>query len=209
LATAVALYYEDKGHYPPAYLADEQGRPMHSWRVLILPYLEARDVYEQYNFSEPWDGPHNRRLAARMPPVFAFSGAQRPGNTTTNYLAIVGPGTVWPGTSGATADSVGDALGTTILIVENQAAGVHWMEPRDLALSDLDFRLGSPLGISSQYVDPAVAMLDTSLYRLKPGIGADVLRALLTANGGEPLTRDDSGDWQWLADGRQRELAAP
>jgi hypothetical protein len=57
------------------------------------------------------------------------------------------------------------------------------MEPRDLTLADLDLQLGSPRGISSQYVDPAVAMLDTSLYRLKPGIRPETLRALLTAKG--------------------------
>ena len=62
---------------------------------------------------------------------------------------------------------------------------------------------------SSQYVDPAVAMLDTSLYRLKPGIQPEALRALLTAKGGESVSHDESGQWQWLPDGREREWAEP
>ncbi len=206
---AIACYHDDKGHYPPAYLADEQGRPMHSWRVLILPYMELSDLYQQYDFSEPWDGPHNRTLAAQMPRVFAFSPLERPGNTTTNYLAVVGPETAWPGAMGATTDSIGDGLATTILIVENLGADVHWMEPRDLRLADMELQVNSPRGVSSPYVDSAVAMLDTSLYRLKAGTRPDTLRALLTAKGGEALSYDDSDDWQWLPDGRKRELAEP
>ena len=62
---------------------------------------------------------------------------------------------------------------------------------------------------SSHYVDPAVAMLDTSLYRLKPGIQPETLRALLTAKGGESVSYDESGQWQWLPDGRERDLAEP
>ncbi len=63
--TLALLNYEAKFHsFPPAYVADKNGRPMHSWRVLILPFLEYDDLYKQYNFNEPWDGPNNRKLLA-------------------------------------------------------------------------------------------------------------------------------------------------
>ena len=75
------------------------GRPWHSWRILILPYIEAEGLFEEYGFSEPWDGPNNRQLAGRMPRLYAFHGDERPGNTTTNYLAVIGPETAWPGAS--------------------------------------------------------------------------------------------------------------
>ena len=35
---------------------------MHSWRVLLLPYLDRSDLYKAYDFTEPWDGPNNRKL---------------------------------------------------------------------------------------------------------------------------------------------------
>ena len=57
-------------HVPPAYFADESGKPLHSWRVLILPFLDEGALYKQYDFSEPWDGPNNSRLLARMPRVW-------------------------------------------------------------------------------------------------------------------------------------------
>ena len=60
---AVANYHETYGCFPPAYVADRDGKPMHSWRVLILPFLEQRELYNAYNFAEPWDGPNNRKLA--------------------------------------------------------------------------------------------------------------------------------------------------
>ena len=70
ISLAMLNYENANGHFPPAYVADEKGRPMHSWRVLILPYLEEGELYKQYNMNEPWDSPHNRTLAAKMPKVY-------------------------------------------------------------------------------------------------------------------------------------------
>jgi len=65
-------YHDDFGCLPPAFIPDEQGNPKHGWRVLILPYLEKtgfygteglKRLYQSYDFSEAWDGPHNRKLA--------------------------------------------------------------------------------------------------------------------------------------------------
>ena len=54
---AVAHYRESKGKGPPAYIVGPDGRPWHSWRVLILPYIAKEELYNEYNFSEPWNGP--------------------------------------------------------------------------------------------------------------------------------------------------------
>lgn len=206
---AVANYHEAHGHYPPAYILGPDGRPWHSWRVLILPYLEHGELFKEYDFAEPWDGPKNRRLAERMPKLYAFHGDERPGNTTANYLAVVGPETVWPGPSTVSSDAVTDGLGVTILIVENQGAGVHWMEPRDLSLADMNFAVNSPGGVNSKYSDPAVAMLDGSLHRLGRYLSPETLRALLTIRGGESVRSDGAGGWEWLPDGRQRPVRQP
>jgi hypothetical protein len=53
-------YEAANGKLPPAYVADANGRPMHSWRVLILPYLEGYNaLYKKYNLNEPWNGPNS------------------------------------------------------------------------------------------------------------------------------------------------------
>jgi Protein of unknown function (DUF1559) len=112
---AVAGYVDQHKRYPPAYLADKHGRPMHSWRLLILPYIEQNDLYKKYNFDEPWDGPANRKLASLMPRIYALHGEERAENTTTNYLAVVGPETIWQGSTGVPFDGVKDGSSNTIL----------------------------------------------------------------------------------------------
>jgi hypothetical protein len=206
---AVANYVHEHKQYPPAYLADKHGKPMHSWRVLILPYMEQNDLYREYKFNEPWDGPNNRKLASRMPRTYALHGEERPGNTTTNYLAVVGPETVWRASTGVAADAVKDGMSTTILIVENKGADVHWMEPRDLSFAQMDFTLNSAQGISTRYVDPAVAMADGSVVRLTKTMEPATLRAMLTINGGEEVVWRPESGWHLLPDGRQRRAAPP
>lgn len=203
---AVANYHDANGRYPPPYVTGPDGRPWHSWRVLVLPYIEQSDLYNAYRFGEPWDGPNNRKLARRMPRLYALHGSDRPENTTANYLAVVGDETVWHGSKPVTSADVRDGLGETILLVENRGAGVCWMEPRDLSLADMELKLNSPAGVSSPYDDPAVVMLDGSLHRLRPGLKPMALRALLTVHGREALESDGSGDWELLPDGRQRAL---
>src|SRR5688572_4292944 len=112
---------------------------MHSWRVLLLPYLEQSDLFKQYDFKEPWDGPNNRKLADKMPKVYALHAKPSLGNVTTNFLAVVGPNTAWPPGRRIGYKDVVDGTGQTILIVENDGAGVHWMEPRDLRLAEMSF----------------------------------------------------------------------
>ena len=67
--------------------------------MLILPYLGLKEVYDRYDFKEPWDGPHNRAMVSARPEVFACrSDMLSPSSPTmTNYVAIVGTTTAWPG----------------------------------------------------------------------------------------------------------------
>jgi hypothetical protein len=200
---AVANYENANGHLPPACVLGPDGRPWHSWRVLILPYLEHDDVFKQYRFDEPWDGPNNRMLADRMPKIFRFSG-DPPNGPVTNYLAVVGPETAWPGESKRTLAEITDGPSRTALIVENRGANVHWMEPRDLPFDGFDVVLNRPNGLSSPYDAPANVTVDGTITRLHKTITPETIRALLTARGGEPLT-DANGQWDVIPDGRIRE----
>lgn len=175
--------------------------------MLVLPYIENDPLFKEYRFDEPWDGPNNRRLAGRMPSLYRFHHDTDPGITTTNYLAVVGPETLWPGRTKVRSGAVTDKPGSTILVVENLGLGVHWMEPRDLQLADMDLRVNSPAGVSSPYTRPGVAMIDGSIHTLRPELRPEVLRALLTINGNEPLADDGAGGWDVIADGRDRPLA--
>jgi hypothetical protein len=142
LGLGLINFRDTYGCFPPAQITDDKGRPMHSWRVLVLPFMEGMSTYERYDFSEPWDGPNNSRLADRVvgPEGFILQGGgrifqcphgAREGSTWTSYVAVVGPGTVWPG-SEPFADNSSEA--EKILLLEVAHSGIHWMEPRDLTL---------------------------------------------------------------------------
>lgn len=199
---AVANYESAHGHLPPAYQLGPDGRPWHSWRVLVLPYIEGDALFKRYRFDEPWDGPNNRRLAEQMPKTLAFHGTDRP-TTTTNYLAVVGPETLWPGPVGLRRSVFGD-WGETIHIAENTGLGVQWMEPRDLDSRTMNFDFNHPLGLSSWYKYPAAAMADGSIRSFHDGYDHESLRRMLTARGTFPV---NDPAVRPLADGRLREKA--
>ena len=98
---ALLQYHQANSCFPPAYVADKNGKPMHSWRVLILPYLSEDDLYNRYNFHEPWDGPNNKKLLKHRPYVYACPSDDEnfltPGATSTNYVAVVGADAAWQG----------------------------------------------------------------------------------------------------------------
>jgi hypothetical protein len=205
---AVANYHDTEGHFPPPYLTDKDGPPIHSWRVLILPYIEGDHLYKKYDFREPWDGPNNSQIAERMPKIFALHGDYKPGDTTANYLAIVGSNTVWRPEKPVRYDDVTDGTSVTILIVENRGMNIHWTEPRDLSFDTMDWTIDSPLGISSKYHSPAVVMLDGSVRTLSKKLTPDALRAMATIAGGEKLTEEFELTEE-LPDGRDRPVSKP
>src|SRR5207248_2869881 len=65
IGLALLNYHDTYGSFPPAYVADATGKPIHSWRVLILPFMEQSSLYNAYSMAEPWDGPNNRKLLGR------------------------------------------------------------------------------------------------------------------------------------------------
>lgn len=185
---AVANDREDHGLDPPAYLADDRGRPAHCWRVLIFPSLERRDLYDRYRFDEPRDGPHNRALVGEPPATYALPARSGGGPGVTDYLAIVGP--------------------RTILVVAGRGAGILWAEPGDLSFATMPAGRDDPAGIGSPYQAPAVAIADGTVVRLDVDPTPDLLRAWLTADGGEPLRREQDG-MTAIDDGRSRPSKGP
>jgi prepilin-type processing-associated H-X9-DG protein len=189
---ALANYHDKYQSYPPAYVADANGQPMHSWRVLILPYLEANDVYTAYNFDEPWDGPNNSKLADRMPEVFRCP-SNIEASPLTNYVAVVGADTAWPGAVGRKRTEIHDGQANTIQVVEAGGSGIHWMEPRDLTLDEAvkGVNAAAGPGIMSNHPGGAnVGFCDAHVLYLPEDTPPDVLRALFTVDGNEDIRAD-------------------
>jgi prepilin-type processing-associated H-X9-DG protein len=93
ISLAMIMYSDTHRRMPPSVVYDANGRPLYSWRVLILPHLEQNHLYQQFHLDEPWDSPHNKTLLAQMPKVYAAPGeTYPPKDFATYYQVFDGPG---------------------------------------------------------------------------------------------------------------------
>jgi prepilin-type processing-associated H-X9-DG protein len=205
IAFAMHQYHDDFGCLPPAFIPDELGRPKHSWRVLLLPYLAKtleRDseglkrLYEAYDFSEPWDGPHNGKLAEHMPIVYGCRNDPGRRESKTCYVVIVGAHTAFPGSRSIRFDDIRDGNSNTILCVETNNSGINWMEPKDYPVEQLAFAsTNAPAGrIGGNHAGGAnIGFADGSVRFLHESeVSAEALIAIATIDGGEPI---DQSHW--------------
>jgi len=133
IALAMLNYEQEHKAFPSRATYGPDGKPFLSWRVLILPYLDQKALYDQFHLNEPWDSPHNRTLIDRMPALFRlpFSKLKEPGKT--NYLLPVGPGTVFEGKEAPKLSDIKDGTEHTILAMEaDDQHAVVWTKPDDL-----------------------------------------------------------------------------
>lgn len=186
IAQAMQAYHGDYGCYPPAYLTDAAGKPKHSWRVLLLPYLGERQLYAQYSMNEPWDSPTNMSLTTRMPRVYASpSDDSAVTSYETSYMVVVGRATIFPGANKTTnMNEVTDNLANTLLVVEATESGVSWMEPKDLDASKMDYSInaGPNNCIRSHHPYGAMSVFaDGKTHFLTNDLPAEYIEALTTA----------------------------
>ena len=136
LSLALLNYESAYGEFPPAYTVDEDGNRLHSWRTLILPYIEENDRYQKIDLKLPWDHPSNRPLA--LPTPLAFRCPKESMNVddgTTQYVGIIGSGLMWKENGIATKlKDVTDGTSNSIGIIELNNHRVPWMSPRRYAL---------------------------------------------------------------------------
>jgi hypothetical protein len=175
--------------FPPRYSADQDGKPLLSWRVHLLPFLEQKALYDKFHLDEAWDSPHNRQLISQIPRVYQAAGATvDPGKT--NYLGNAGPDGLLvppqpPRNLGIPMREVRDGTSNTVMIVEaSDEAAVIWTKPDDFT-PDTANPLQGLVGLRPGGFQAALA--DGSVRFLPDTIEADTLRALLTKSGGEPV----------------------
>ena len=153
IAVALASYEQDHGSLPPAFIADEQGRPMHSWRSVDPTLLRSARLYDDYKFDEPWNGPNNSKLHSRVVECFSCPTDEQTIPGQTSYVAVVGPETAWPAPGKARSRDFRDGKSNSLLIVDVANSGILWMEPRDLDFATMSFHVNpsSGVGISSHH----------------------------------------------------------
>jgi hypothetical protein len=186
IAIAIQNYTKVNGHLPPAYTVDAEGNRLHSWRTLILPYMEEVPLYNRIDFSKPWDDPANALAREQYIPAYLCPSAPYDEDNFTTYLAVVGPNCVFSGPNSRKLSEVTDDSEYTLMVVDApHDRAVHWMSPHDI--SDEEVLTFSPESKLVHIVGFQSAFLDGQARVIPKDIDRQSLRGMLTIAGGEKI----------------------
>ena len=146
-------YHDSEKHFPSVYSCDESGKPVFSWLVAILPNMEYDTIFNALKLDEPWNSPQNAKLLSRLQiGEFVCPSVNRENNdTSSNYIAIIGSGTIWRKEGTVKLLDVPDGGWHTVALVEVVDSGKHWAEPFALTVDEVleNMRTGKGVRISS------------------------------------------------------------
>ena len=183
IALAMANYEATFGAFPAAAICDKKtGKPLLSWRVAILQYIEEEALYKQFKLDEPWDSEHNLKLAKNMPKVYFHPKANKPGDNKTHYRLFYGKGAAFELNKGFSMGAIAnmDGLSNTLMVVEAEEP-VVWTNPNDLAF-DPTKALPKMLSIDGKF---SAAYCDGSVRTFKMPIDPEILKLLIQKNDGK------------------------
>jgi prepilin-type processing-associated H-X9-DG protein len=188
IALAMLNYESAYRKFPAAAISDANGKPLLSWRVTILPFIEQQPLYQQFKLDEPWDSEHNRKLIPQMPPTYALpaASAQKPGETY--YRVVVGGGAGLELKNGIRIADITDGTSNTILAFE-AAESVPWTKPDELV-----YDAKKPLPKFGNFYGNGrfnAVFFDGHVSYLRNDLPEATLRALLTRAGGEVVPLQD------------------
>lgn len=180
-------YHDAHGSFPPSFVTDENGTPLYSWRVLLLPYLEHAAAYEAFDKDASWDSPQNSVISSTMIPAY---GHPEDNSTMTSFFMPTGVGLIAePGKAVKFAD-VMDGSSNTVLVVDAGYPIGPWAAPTDFDLSPGAYTIG-PGGtiqprngeVTVLFADGSTQSFDAASFPLME------LQSMFTRAGGEVVNR--------------------
>lgn len=186
VVTALREYHDDYGSLPPAVVADDEGQPLYSWRVLLLPYLPEPDGRDMppFDLSQAWDSEANRAASAYW--HTSFDNPRRHGECV--IYAIVGKTTMFPPDGCRKLSDVSDDPAQTIVLVSVFGRKQSWAAPDDVNI-DKGPLIGREIQIpaSDYWAGSQVGSLDGNAMRLPQSVTDDDLRAAASIAAGESI----------------------
>jgi len=192
IARALDQYAATHGTYPPPVTYDKDGKPLHSWRVLILQELGEYDTYNRYKFDEPWDSENNSALIGSDCPRVFVSPARPDYNyaAETSYFLVVGHGTAFPSAAPPLAPKdISDGRDSTLLVVEAQNSSHEWTKPIDIDFQNLSGTANS-VGMGGTHSEGFTAAFADGVAGWFPNATPpEQVRSMITISGGESVDR--------------------
>ncbi len=185
IALALHMYHDAHGSFPPAATTDKTtGKRLLSWRVAILPYLEQDALYKKLKLDEPWDSPNNLPLSKLAIKVYTDPrGTVETPTHLTYYKAVVGGGSMWDWKKGKRLQDIHDGTSNT-LMVGAFGPPVPWAAPDD---AEFDPNGQLPDLFTPPFNGLLAAFADGSVRFIRPTVDPKMLKAIITASGGEQV----------------------
>jgi len=194
IGLALHIFHNTYREFPVGESPNEQGpihyrngKPLLSWRVHLLPFIEQDPLYARFKHDEPWDSPHNIKLLDQIPITYVDPNQPDLGNKTT-YLAPIGPGSIFGSNKRMRFRDVIDGTANTIMII--QAGGdkaVPWTKPEDLK-----YDLKNPAGSMGDIGEKLIALFaDGSVQTLPVNIKPATWLNLFNMNDGVIIDFDE------------------
>lgn len=185
IALALHKYHDTYFTFPPAYTVDGDGRPLHSWRTLILPYLDQQELYDTIDLSKPWNDPVN--ASARQTVVGAYKCPfVSSEEASTTYLAVVTSTSALRPIDSCRLEDIKDGASNTVLVAEVPLSeSVNWMAP-----SDADEGLLQSVWNTAKVAHVGgghVLFADGSVRFVSINMPFETLQGLITVSGGERI----------------------
>jgi len=189
LGIGMRSYHKAHGSFPSVAHYDAQGRPLLSWRVLLLPHLGEQALFDEFHMEESWDSPHNRTLVNRMPEIFRCPFDRDVLPTMSSYVAVSGAQTMFPSRQSIRREDISDDLSLTVMLIEIGGSSIPWTKPEDLSF-DVAVNV-KDIPAARAYGARHVLLADGSVTTIVNAVKPSVWQALLTINDGESISASD------------------
>jgi hypothetical protein len=166
--------------FPAQAITSKDGKPLLSWRVAILPYIEQEELYKEFKLDEPWDSEHNKKLLAKMPKIYTSPAADLKDNTLTYYKVFVGKDALFAPNRKTNVAQLPAGTSRTFMVIEGYDP-VPWTKP-----DDVQFDAKKPLPkLTGPYKNIVLVMFaDASVRTLPKDISEKALKSGIDWNAG-------------------------